>query len=232
MTAGDTTLDTKIPGSTRRRVWAHPDVTSHSLAVLTFSRLYLAPLAGAPKAELLAAIENGGDLEKLLGPLAVVVELISVSRLKLDLLSNALVVEYVSGGLGTSRLRVVFATPEAADLCFTKFWRRLGDGYTLQPYKRDAWALARAPLAILAAALVTTAVLVFVLSTFEDMATARAAQIADGQRPSARTPLEWLLGGLDWRAVCAVGGLAAGLSQVWLYRRFTQPPRSLEVTRT
>ena len=71
----------------RRRVWAHPDVKSHSLVVLTFEQLCLAPLAGAPKAELVAAAEAGGDLDDLLGPLAVVVDLIAVRRLKLDLLT-------------------------------------------------------------------------------------------------------------------------------------------------
>ncbi|HEY1192016.1 MAG TPA: hypothetical protein VGE74_30580 [Gemmata sp.] len=229
--AADITLETTPPGATRRRVWEHPDVTSHSLVVLTASRVYLAPLTGAPKTELVSAIENGGDLDALLGPLVVAVELTEVRRLKLNLLTNSLIVEYRSGGTGTSRLTVVFATPEAADLCFTKFWRRLGDGCQLQPHTRGAWALARTPLVLLVSALIATAVLALALSAFEDVAPARAAQRADAPRPD-RSPLEHLLGGLDWRVVCAAGGLIAGLSQVWLYRRFTQPPQALEVMRT
>lgn len=208
----DITLETTIPGHTRRRVWAHPDARSHSLVVLTFEQLHLAPLAGAPKPDLVAAVEGGGPLDDLLGPLAVVVDLIAVRRLKLDLLANALVVEYARG-LGTSRLTVVFATPEAADTCFTKLWRRLGDGYALQPYARDTWTLARAPLAVLAGVLLATAALVLALSAAEDMASARPPR-------------------LDWRAVCAAGGVAAGAAQVWLYRRLTRPPVSLEVLRT
>ncbi len=223
--AYDITLETTIPGHTRRRVWARPDVKSHSLVVLTFEQLCVAPLAGLPKADLVAAVEAGGDLDDLLGPLAVVVELVAVRRLKLDLLTNSLIVEYAKGGLGTSRLTVVFATPEAADACFTKTWRRLGDGYPLQPYARDAWALVRAPLAALLAALLTTAALVLALSVFEDTASARAAA-------GAKSPLERLLGGLDWRGVCAAGGVAAGASQVWLYRRLTRPPVCLEVQRS
>lgn len=219
--AYDITLETTIPGHTRRRVWAHPDVTSHSLVVLTFEQLCLAPLAGTPKAELVAAVEAGGDLDHLLGPLAVVVDLVAVRRMKLDLLTNSLVVEYLNGGLGTSRLTVVFATPEAADACFTKTWRRLGDGYPLQPYARDAWALARAPVLTLLGVLLTTAALALMSSVFEDTAPARD-----------RSPLEALLGGLDWRGVCAAGGVAAGAAQVWLYRRLTRPPVSLEVLRS
>lgn len=228
--AGDTTLDTTPPGSARRRVWAHPDVTSHSLVVLTASRVYLAPLAGAPKAGLVAAIESGGDLDQLLGPLAVIVELTEVRRLKLDLLTNTLAVEYVKDGSSTSRLAAVFATPETADQCFAKLWRQLGDGYRLRPYKRDTWALARTPLVLLFGALIATAVLALVLSAIEDTA-ARAAP-GPGEPGAPLTPLERLLGQLNWRAVCAAGGVVAGLSQVWLYRRLTQPPKALEVTRT
>ncbi|AMV29828.1 hypothetical protein VT84_35875 [Gemmata sp. SH-PL17] len=227
------TLDTTLPGASRRRVWVHPEVKSHSLVVLTFDRLYVAPPTGAPKAELLAAIGAGGNLEELLGPLAVVVELVAVQNLKLDLLSNSLVVEYVNG-LGTSRLTVVFASPEAADLCFTKLWRRLGDGHKLQPYQRDAWSLARGPLVMLAGVLAATAALALTLSVFEDMASARAAarlSAPDGMT-LPKSPLEHLLGWMSWRGVCAVGGIAAGASQVWLYRKLTRPPVSLEVTRT
>lgn len=231
--AGEPTLDTTAPGATRRRVWAHPDVSSHSLVLLTATRLYLAPLAGVPKADLVSALENGGDPDELLGPLAVVVDLGAVRRLTLDLIRNALAVEYVSGGQGAARLTVAFAAPEVADLCFTKVWRRLGDGCRLQPYKRDAWALARSPVALLVGALVVTAALALAQSAFEDMASARAAALpADAPHVVSKGPLERALGKLDWRAVCALGGAVAGLSQVWLYRRFTQPPRSLEVVRT
>ena len=208
----DITLETTIPGHTRRRVWAHPGVRSHSLVVLTFEQLHAAPLAGAPKAEVVAAAEAGGPLDDLLGPLAVAVDLIAVRRVRLDLMTNSLGVEYLRG-LGTSRLTVVFATAEAADACFTKLWRRLGDGYALQPYARDAWALARAPLAVLAGVLLATAALVLALSAAEDMASPRPPR-------------------LDWRAVCAASGVAAGAAQVWLYRRLTRPPASLEVLRT
>src|SRR5262245_26039591 len=123
------TLETALPGATRRRVWAHPEAKSHSLVVLAFDRLLAAPLPGAPKPEVVPAAENGGDLDELLGPLAVAVSLATVRNVKLDLLTNSLVVEYVKNGSGAGRLIVVFASPESADACFTKLWRRLGDGH-------------------------------------------------------------------------------------------------------
>ena len=212
---------------------------SHALVVLAFDRLVVAPLGGTPKPEVVAAVEAGHDLDDLLGPLAVAIDLISVCRVKLDLLTNALVVEYAKGGLGTARVKVVFETPAAADACYTKLWRRLGDGYALQPDARDAWSAARAPLALLAGALLVTAALALVLSVFEDMASARAAAKVsapglgglDGAKALPQSPLEVLVGWMNWRAVCAAGGVVDAVAQVWLYRRLTRPPAALELAR-
>ena len=118
-------------------------------------------------------------------------------------------------------------------------FQRPADLPALTPYRLDKWSLARAPLAVLACALAATAVLVLLLSIFEDMASARAAsRVATpglgelGARTNIpQSPLELLIGWLDWRVVCGVGGVAAALSQVWLYRRLTTPPSSLEVVR-
>lgn len=234
-----TPLETVLPAHTRRRTWVRPELTSHSLLVLTFDRLHLAPLAGDPKPELLAAVESGADLDDVLGPLAVVIDLVAVRGLKLDLLTNSIAVEYVGGGLGTSRQRITFATPEAADACFTKIWRRLGDGLKLTPYRGDSWSVVRGPLLLLLGSLLATALLVLVISVFEDFAGARAAvrSGATAENPLGlradipKTPLELILGWIDWRLVCALGGAAAAVSQVWLYRRLTTPPVSLELVR-
>lgn len=234
MPAADTTLETTPPGAARRRTWAHPEVRSHSLVVLTFDRLLAAPLAGAPEPEVVSAAEDGHDP---LDPPAVAIDLIAVRRVRLDLLSNALVVEYAKGGPGTSRITVVFENPEGADACYTELWRRLGDGYKLQPYTRSAWAAARAPLALLAGALLVTAALALVLSVFEDMASARAAAKVstpglggpDGAKALPQSPLEVLIGWMNWRAVCGAGGVVAAVAQVWLYRRLTRPPAALEL---
>ena len=232
-------LETALPNQKRRRLWQHPDLTSHALLVLTFEKIYLTSDAGSPKPELVAAVEAGGDLEQLLGPLAVVIDLVAVRRLRLELQTNSLVIEYVGSNYGTSRQRITFATPEAADACFTKVWRRLGGGFGLAPYERDRWALARGPLLLLLGALAATAVLALLLSIFEDTASARAAsQVSTpglgelGSRMNLpQSPLEVLLGWLDWRVVCGLGGAVAAVSQVWLYRRLTTPPASLELIR-
>jgi hypothetical protein len=37
---------------------------------------------------------------------------------------------------------------------------------------------------------------------------------------------------MNWKVVCALGGAVAAASQVWLYRRLTTPPASLELVRS
>jgi hypothetical protein len=220
---------------TKRRVWAHPDLTSHSLLALTTNLLYLAPHSGETKTkpETLAAIDAGADLENVFGPLAVVIDLFSIRRLHLDLLENSLVIEYRGSGQGTSRQRISFATPEAADACFTKIWRRLGEDYELAPYKRDTWALAQPPLLLLLGALFVTALLVLLLNVFQD-SDVMPDSVHFGTAPAAKVDASTsggLHAWLDWRVVCAVGGMAAAVSQVWLFRRLTAPPLSLELIR-
>jgi hypothetical protein len=230
---------TALHSQVRRRIWKHPELRSHSLLVLTLDQFHLAPLAGPPKPEMVAAVEAGGDLNELFGPLATVVKLASVRRVRLDLLTNSLIVEYAGSGSGTSGLTVVFATPEAADACFTKVWRRLGEGCDLLPYQRDTLALARAPLAALAAVLIVTLFLALALNLCEELATARSAGTVSVPPAGPlgapvevpKSPLETLLGWLNWKVVCGVGGVAAAVTQVWLYRRLTQPPGSLELIR-
>lgn len=232
-------LGTPPPAPSKRKIWAHPEVTSHSLVVLTPDRLYLAPLGSDPRPETVAAITSGGDVEDLLGPLTTSIDLIGVQRVKLDLLSNSLLIDCV-GRYSTSRATVTFATAEAADACFTKTWRRLGEEMKLNNYQRDKATLARAPLMLLIVSLLITAALALVISVFEDFGSAR--QAAEGGAVAVgplgeqvdsipETPLEGLIGWMDWRVICAIGGTVAAASQVWLYRRLTTPPVSLELVR-
>ena len=232
-------LDTTVAANTRRRIWRNPELKSHSLLVLTLGKVYLAPLTGAPKSEVVESAESGADLDELFGPLATAVDLTAVRRVKLDLLTNSLVVDHGGPGGGSRQLTVVFATPEAADACFTRVWRRLGEGFALAPYKRDSWALARAPLVLLGAILAITGALALAANVAEDFAAARAAAVsvpAAGELGTPvtvhKTPFDTLVGWLNWRVVCGVGGAAAAVVQVWLYRRLTQPPVRLELTRT
>jgi hypothetical protein len=232
-------FDTTIPGHTRRRTWSHPELTSHSVLVLTYDRFYLAPLSGTPKSESLAAIEAGVDLDDLLGPLTTVIDLENIRQLTLELVVNSLTIEYVGRGMKRSRVRLTFATPEAADACFTKIWRRLGADFQLAPYKRDAWHSMRSPLLVLATILIITAAMSGILSIHEDMPSTHMHQpnqsttgVSSARVDAAKSTWSSLLGWMNWRVVCGLGGVAAACSQVWLYRRLTTPPESLELIKT
>ncbi len=214
--------DTALHGFPHRRVWHAPVVRSHSLAVLTATRLYLTPPAGRPKPEILTAIETGADLDAVLDPLATVVELSAVRRATLDLLTNTLRLEYASAGRPMQAV-VGFASAESADALFTKVWRRLGDRFELTPHKPDPWVAARVPVAIMLGVLAATIVLALAASAADDLAGARA-----GSHPS---PLVAALGRMDWRMVCGVGGAVLAIVQAWLYRRLTRPPARLELVR-
>ena len=232
-------LEAAVPAQSRRRAWSHPELSSHSVLVLTFDTLHLAPLTGSPRPEMLAAIDAGANLDGLLGPLATVIDLEAIKKLKLDLLANTLSVEYDRPGVGRGRAQATFATSESADACFTKIWRRLGDKFQLAPYKRDAWHSIRAPLALLVGILLITAAMAGFLSIHEDSASMRlpnpASQTATDDKagtvdePHSRGNA--LFGFLSWKVVCGLGGVAAACSQVWLYRRLTAPPVALELNR-
>ncbi len=222
-----------------RRVWSHPELDSHSLLVLTRDRLVLAPLTGTPRPELVAAAGSGSDLDELLGSLATVIHLGAVRRLTLDLLSNAVQLEYAPSIHSKGQITLSFATSVAADSCFSRIWRRLGDACKLESGQRDGWSSARLPLMILGAILAATAVLGFAIHTLDELSTATATASVnlpgDAQVGGPRLipqAMHTLIGWMDWRVVCACGGAGAAASQVWLYRRITQPPTTLEVIRS
>lgn len=226
-----------VPG-TRRRVWAAPVVRSHGLLVLSAERMVLSADHSPPRPEVKAAAESGADLDHLLGPLATTVEFRAVRRAALDLVRNTVTVGY-AGPAGPAKVTVEFAAADAADACFTKLWRRLGADFALLPYRRDAWALAAAPLGLLAAVLILTAVLAAAVNTFDEYTPDRPAGAVSipaagglgSPGDGSVSALERWLGWMDWRVVCGLGGAAAAATQVWLYRRLTTPPQRLEVAR-
>src|SRR5262245_22997341 len=118
--------DTTIPGLSRRRVWAAPDVMSHSLVVLTLPRLYLAPPTGEPKPETIKALEKTIDVEAELGPQSTSIELASIRRVRLDLMRNTVRIDHNLARGGSRKAELVFAKAETADTVFSKLWRRLG----------------------------------------------------------------------------------------------------------
>jgi hypothetical protein len=229
------------PPAGKRRLWSQAELASHSLVVLTTKQLYLAPLGSDPRPETLAAIAAGGEVEDHLGSLATNIDLTGVSRVRLDLLTNSLNIDYLGREFSTSRVTIAFTSHEAADACFTKLWRRLGNGMKLNDFQRDKVELARAPLFILFVTLVITGVLALLISVAEDFGTARQAALAGHAAvgPLGETidtipasPLESLFGWMSWKVVCALGGAVAAASQVWMYRRLTTPPATLELVRS
>ena len=216
-------VDTAIPGLTRRRTWAAPDVVSHSLLALTFQKLYLAPAGASVRPETVASIATGADLDAVFGPFGTVVDLSKVTRVRFDLLANSLTLVYPqSGGSGSirsggssaeARVVIAFANHEAADELYTKIWRRLGDRVELKPYRREVWDLARTPFAL------TLGVL---------FATVLMSVAANSAADSDTGPLAWLRP-IDWRIVCGAGGATLAVLQVWIYRLFTLPPTHLEL---
>lgn len=228
----------EVSQTSRRRVWFHPELESHSLLVLTADRVYLAPLAGSPRPEVVAATAaaaaGGADLDDLLGALATVIELAAVRRVKLDLLSNALLIDISRSGRAKSRIGVTFATAAAADACFSRIWRRLGGG-KLESQQRDWWSLTRGPLLLIAGILAATALLTLTIVVVDGLPTSQSAasvNVPGGPVLVPRSPLQAIFGWMDWRVVCALGGAATAVAQVWMYRRLTQPPVALEVIRT
>ncbi len=213
-----TALDTGIPGLMCRRVWSAPAVLSHALLALTFQKLHVAPAGANVRADAIAAIHTGADFEQAFGPFGTVIELANVSRVRFDLLANALILEYLHGeGSGTIRLRgqapkasvvIEFADHETADEVYTKIWRRLGDRVELKPYRRDYRDLGRVPVTLMIGVLLATALLVAAIQVAADAGSSN---------------------GFDWRWVCGVGGAALAVLQVRVYRAFTQPPTHLEL---
>jgi hypothetical protein len=199
--------DTAFPGFTNRRVWRAPEVRSHSLAVLTATRLFLVP-AGV---EAPTGYEDAVDLDTIPGLTVTTIDLSRVQRLTHDLLAFTLQLD--SAGQQTV---VRFATAEAADAAFSMLWRRLGVEFELVPPRPDPWAVARGPVAVLAGLLVATLTLALIASAAEDI-------------PDA--PLTTTLRAMDWRVVCGLGGGALAIVQAILYRRLTRPPSRLALTR-
>jgi hypothetical protein len=206
--------DTTVPGLAQRRVWKAPEVTSHSLVVLTLPRLYLTPMTGEPKTEVVDHLQTVRLVDAFLGPLATVIDLHTVRRVKLDLATQTITLDHFTANDPRARSVIRFATAAGADSFFAKIWRRLGDGYQLKTHAPDWWVLARVPLVFLSAVILFTALAAMGLNALSDWG---------GFRSGAGRALP------DWRTVCIFGGGAVAIAQVWLYRLATRPPERLEL---
>ena len=203
--------DTTIPGETRRRIWAMPEVRSHSMLLLTATGLHLAPSMGVPREETVTALQNGGDPETLIGPLGTTVPYALVRSVTLHLSENRIRVKYQSARHHSATVTIEMENAELADALFSKLWRRLGSAFLLAPFRKDMVTLAGTPATMLGGVLIGTILIALWLNSRQDGAT-----------PT----------GLDWRLVCGIGGVTMAMIQVWLYRRVTQPPTRLSIDRT
>lgn len=221
-------LETTSANLTRPRVWAYPQVRSHALAALTADTLYLVSPAESADPTWQQELDQGREVESVLGDRAERFELAAIRKAKHDLVANSLVldVEYARGG--TRRVVIEFEDHASADACFTKLWRRLGRKVRLLPCKKDFWALAKVPAFVLIAVLAATLVLAIAANGVEHVAEARNAGVPTS---SLSSTLEAVLGGVPWEVICGVGGALAAVVQVWLYRRVTEPPQKLEIVR-
>jgi hypothetical protein len=210
------------PGFTKRRVWVAPEVTSHAAVVLTATKLFLVPGHHPPRPEVVGAVRTGSDPAEVFGPLVTVVQLGAVRGVAHDLIENTVALDAAAGsgttGAWTSRATVTFASAEPADALFAKLWRRLGDEFKLRPDRPPASLAVQAPLAALAGILLATALLAFGANAAADYGPATPGWLA---------PLR----GIDWRLVATLGGIAAAVVQVWMYRRLTRPPVRLELVK-
>ncbi len=214
--------DTTVPGQLRRRVWTAPAVRSHSVVCLTLSKLYVAPANATLKPEAAKAIETSFDLEESFGPLATVINLPSVVRVRLDLLRHLLTIDYrrqspLTGP--TVSIQLEFENSTTADEVYTKLWRRLGEDVKLVQQQSGPWELARVPVAFMAGVLVATLALSLTANAMTDL--------AHPQTPNLLAPLAKA----DWRWVCCLSGMVLAGLQIWLYRRLTRPPKRLELAR-
>jgi hypothetical protein len=151
-----------------------------------------------------------------LGPFHVIEHGSEVVSAELDLTTNSIQVRYVSHRREAPReVSATFADSPTADAVFTALRERLGDDWHIQPVQDFAMSRARLPLGVLLGILLATAIMALLAVMAEDAGPAGGGLAA-----------RW-----DWRWICGLGGTAAAVAQVWLYRSLTAPPTTLELSR-
>ena len=197
-------------------------MTSHSAVVLTATKLYVVPGSTPPPVDIVSAVTNGADPGERFGSMVTVVNLGAVRTVTHDLLANCITLEATAGSgmmeAWTSRATITFSEAEPADALFAKLWRRLGDDFKLRPDRPPLSKAVQAPLAVLAGILVATGALASAANAAADYGPASAGWLAPFKS-------------IDWRFIATLGGIAAALVQVWLYRRLTRPPVRLELVK-
>ena len=216
--------DTTLPGSTNRRQWRAPTVTSHSLIVLTATRLYLCSLSAKPTEETIEAIRQGTDPETVLGAGTVIVEFSDVRRVLAELLTDTLTLEVRPSRQAARSVTITFTEPEAADDLFALLLKRIGDSCDLVTNQDDPIAMARPTLGVMAGVLLATVTLAVTISAIDDVA---ESTVGIDRQAAWFAAIAWM----DWRVIGAIGGVVLAVIQVWMYRQFTRPPVRLELIR-
>lgn len=216
--------DTPPPGSSSRRLWCAPTLSSHSLILMTATRFYLCPIHMAPTPGVIEALRQGAEPEALLGGTTIAVDYTDVRRVLAELLRDTLTLETGTNRQTAQRITVTFTSAESADEVFTQLLKRIGDSCRLVTDQDDPIALARPTLGVMAGIALSTATLAMTINAIHDVA--ESAPGIDIQAPWFAA-IAWM----DWRVVCAFGGVLLAVIQVWLYRQFTRPPLRLELIR-
>jgi len=214
------TLDTMLPGEARRRIWSAPDIISHSLITLTLAKLYFA--SGKTKADTVQSIQAGADLDETFGPIATVVELSTITRIKLELITNTLTIEYRANSRSPARVTIQCASHETADEIYSKLWRRLGDDFEVRGNQDHSHEAARKPIIVIAAVMLCTIVFAMLANFAADRV------LLNGESSSAILKAFAIV---DWKVIGAIGGGVLAILQVWLYRTLTVPPTQLELVK-
>lgn len=157
------------------------------------------------------------------------IALAEVISARLNLEENTLEICQGSGADFARQPTVIsFSASRAADDCFMALCNRLSPGVDVHPEKPGAWSVARTPLLALLATISLTLILAFAASGLGQVAEAHRAGVPT---PAVLAALAATLGSIPWEVICGLGGVLAGIIQVWLYRRLTEPPRTLVLAR-
>jgi hypothetical protein len=215
-------LDTTLPGANARRVWVAPGVSSHSVLVMTPSRLYAVANDHIPSRETLSAIDAGADLETLFAEHATPILLFELTHVELDL--QAWTIELRTG---FAEYRLTFTEAETADDVFAKLLHRTRDRLQLVGALPNRFAAIRTPLGVLFGIWLATLLLALTISAAADL----APPPGDPEQANSWFTI-WLqvLAKFDWRHICAAGGIAAGWAQIEIYQRYRRPPGRLTLT--
>ncbi len=209
--------DTAPPGAWARATWTAPHLATHAFAGLSATELVLSPRPAAGPARLAEAFLAGAGGDDLARLGARVVPLASVNRATLHLHLDAVGLDVA----GSPPLTLGWADAAGADAFFSRLLKRLGPDARVVTDRPSRLEVARAPLGVMAAILVATAIFAATLAELP----VTVAELSD--------PPAWLsaLACLDWRLASLAGGVCLTAAQLWLMRRLNKPPGTLTVYR-